>query len=315
MSKNKIPCSVRIFRNLPLIPLIMIRFGFFVSLVFFSAGLCAQTGNAYNAEIRKWDSLRVVNLKAENGWLNLAGLHFLSKGKSSFGSGPQATIKFPKGTIAALAGYFEVSDSTVSISTTELITMNGKAIQQAIIFHKDSATAPELVHGSLKWNIIERDGRFAIRLRNLQSESLKNFKGIERYAVDSAWRVKAVMRDNITPVSIPITNVLGVTSNQPSPGKLFFTINGKQYSLDALDGGKDELFLIFGDETNGLQTYPSGRYMYIPRPGPDGITYIDFNKAYNPPCAFTDYATCPLPPRQNILPVPVTAGEKVYGHH
>ena len=123
------------------------------------------------------------------------------------------------------------------------------------------------------------------------------------------------MRENITPVLIPITNVLGTTSNQQSPGKLFFTINGKQYTLDALEGGKDELFIIFGDETNGLQTYPSGRYMYIKRPAGNGVTYLDFNKAYNPPCAFTDFATCPLPPKQNILPISITAGEKNYGHH
>lgn len=275
----------------------------------------AQPVQNYSDEIRQWDSLRVVNLKAENGWLNLVGLHFLPKGKSSFGSGKQAAIKFPTGTIEELAGYFEVTDNTVNISTNKDILLNGKPAQQAIIFHKDSASSPEVRSGNLKWNIIERDGKFAIRLRNLQSDAIKNFKGIERYTIDSNWRVKAVMRENITPVMIPITNILGTTSNQPSPGKLFFTLNGKQYSLDALDGGKDELFIIFGDETNALETYASGRYMYIKRPGADGVTFIDFNKAYNPPCAFTNYATCPLPPRQNILAISVTAGEKNYGHH
>jgi uncharacterized protein (DUF1684 family) len=182
-----------------------------------------------------------------------------------------------------------------------------------VIFQNDSAT--EVRYGPLKWTIIKRDSQFAIRLRNLQSPAIKDFKGIERFTIDPSWNIKAVMQENVTPVFIPITNVLGKTSNQQSPGKLSFTINGKQYTLDALDGGKDELFIIFGDETNGDQTYPSGRYMYIKRPGADGVTYIDFNKAYNPPCAFTSYATCPLPPKQNILPVAVTAGEKNYGGH
>jgi uncharacterized protein len=294
----------------------MIRFCLILVSCFWGLQLLAQPGTGYVGEIRRWDSLRVVGLKAENGWLNLAGLYFLPKGKTSFGSGEQAVIKFPAGTIPELAGSFEVNDSTVSVTTIKdiQVTVNGKATQQAVVFHKDSASAPEVRYNNLKWNIIQRDGRFAIRLRNLQSESVKNFKGIERYAIDSTWRIKAVMRENITPVFIPITNILGNTSNQQSPGKLFFSINGKQYTLDALDGGKDELFIIFGDETNGSQTYPSGRYMYIKRPAGDGVTYLDFNKAYNPPCAFTDYATCPLPPKQNILPIAVTAGEKNYGH-
>jgi uncharacterized protein len=317
MAKNKIPCCLSIFRNLHPIILIMIRFAFFVLLIFSTFPLIAQPGLDYAGEIRRWDSQRVANLKAENGWLNLAGLLFLPKGTSSFGSGKQATVKFPAGTIDELAGTFVVSDSAVNIITNKeiVVTVNGRSTHQATIFHKDSTSSPEVRYGNLKWNIIERDGKFAIRLRNLQSDAVKNFKGIERYIIDSAWRVKAVMRENIIPVMIPITNILGNTSNQPSPGKLFFTINGKQYSLDALDGGKDELFIIFGDETNGLQTYPSGRYVYIKRPGANGITWIDFNKAYNPPCAFTDYATCPLPPKQNILTLSVTAGEKNYGHH
>lgn len=316
MAKNKIRCSVRIFRNLHLISLIMTRFYLLVLLIFSAFRLAAQTGFDYAGEIRRWDSQRVVNLKAEDGWLNLVGLHFLPKGRSSFGSGNQAAIKFPQGTTPDLAGYFEVTDSTVSINVNnDVVLVNDKPLPQAIIFHKGHGPAPQVRYKNLKWNIIERDEKFAIRLRNLQSDAVKSFKGIERYAIDSTWRVKAVMRENITPVLIPITNVLGTTSNQPSPGKLFFILNGKQYTLDALDGGKDELFIIFGDETNGLQTYPSGRYMYIKRPGANGVTWIDFNKAYNPPCAFTDYATCPLPPKQNILPVPVTAGEKNYGHH
>jgi uncharacterized protein (DUF1684 family) len=299
----------------------MFNFGIKLALllIFCTTAIClsAQTHASHIEEVRQWDSTRIAELKAENGWLNLAGLYFLPVGKSSFGSGEQAVIKFPKRTIPGLAGYFEVTDQSVSIVTNKNIkvTINGKPVQQAVLFHKDSASTRDVYYGSLKWSIIQRDGKFAIRLRDLQSETIKSFKGIERYPIDSSWLIKAVFRENVTPVFIPITNVLGVTSNQLSPGKLIFTLGGKQYTLDALDGGKDELFIIFGDETNGVETYPSGRYIYIKRPAPDEITYIDFNKAYNPPCAFTDYATCPLPPKQNILLIAVTAGEKNYGHH
>ncbi len=109
---------------------------------------------------------------------------------------------------------------------------------------------------------------------------------------------------------ISITNVLGQTTVQVSPGTLVFNLNGKEYLLDALEGGKEELFIIFGDRTNEKETYPAGRYLYIKTPDENGMTEIDFNKAYNPPCAFTPFATCPLPPAQNVLAIPILAGEK-----
>jgi uncharacterized protein len=125
--------------------------------------------------------------------------------------------------------------------------------------------------------------------------------------------VEATLEKNSEVRSISITNVLGQTSAQASPGRLAFTLNGQRYTLDALEEGK-ELFIIFADETSGNGTYPSGRFVYAEKQGPDGKTTLDFNKAYNPPCAFTPYATCPLPPKQNFLPIAVTAGEKDTGH-
>jgi uncharacterized protein (DUF1684 family) len=116
--------------------------------------------------------------------------------------------------------------------------------------------------------------------------------------------------------SIPIPNILGNVTQEPSPGAVVFSIGGQEYRLDAVEEeGEEDLFLIFGDRTNGTATYGAGRFLYAPRPGPDGKTVVDFNKAYNPPCAFTAYATCPLPPPQNRLSVAVTAGEKRYGAH
>jgi uncharacterized protein (DUF1684 family) len=115
--------------------------------------------------------------------------------------------------------------------------------------------------------------------------------------------------------NIFITNILGQTNAQQSPGKLIFSIGGQQYSLDALDEGGEDLFIVFGDATSGEETYPSGRFLYVKKPDASGNTVIDFNKAINPPCAFTKYATCPLPPSQNILPIRVPAGEKNFGRH
>jgi hypothetical protein len=152
----------------------------------------------------------------------------------------------------------------------------------------------------------------AIRLRDLGSPAVEAFTGIERFAVDTRWRIPARVEPHGEGGTISITNVVGQTTDEASPGTVVFAIDGEEYRIDALDGGPDELYLIFGDATNGVSTYPAGRYLYIPRPDREGRTVIDFNKAYNPPCAFTDFATCPLPPSQNVLPIGVTAGEKVY---
>ena len=287
----------------------------FVSCILTATHVPAQSN--YRNEIEQWHSERIASLKAEDGWLNLAGLHWLAPGRNTFGSGEHVAIKFPKGSIPEYAGYFELTDGIVKmvVASGVNITINGAPIPQAIIFHKDSTRAPEMRCGDLKWNIIRREDKYGIRLRNLKAASVEHFKGIERFAVDDAWKLSAVLKPAAIAGGISITNVLGQTNTQASPGKLEFSIGGKKYTLDALDGGKDELFIIFGDETNGVETYPSGRYLYVKRPGPDGVVTLDFNKAYNPPCAFTPYATCPLPPRQNVLPVSITAGEKNYGDH
>jgi uncharacterized protein (DUF1684 family) len=286
-------------------------------LAFTLAGTHANAqSTAYQKEIETWHARRIQNLKADNGWLNLVGLYWLDEGQNSFGSGSQNKIVFPAGTIPGAAGYFERKGNTVKVVTTNNVTLQiaGKAVTEAIIFGKDSTPPPVVSYGSLKWTIIKRDDKIGIRLRDLKSPLAANFKDIDRFPVDTAWTLPATLRSDDQPHGIAITNILGQTNEQKSPGKLVFTVNGQQYTLDALEEG-NELFIIFGDATSGVSTYPSGRFLSVKKPDANGRTTIDFNKAYNPPCAFTPYATCPLPPRQNILPVAITAGEKNYGHH
>ena len=170
-----------------------------------------------------------------------------------------------------------------------------------------------LKHNTLRWFVIKRGERYAIRLRDLESPFLKEFHGIETFIVDSKWKLKA----KFVPTAgkkIAILDITGQTSQQDSPGVLVFTIAGKEYKLDALTEG-EEFFIIFGDKTNKKETYGAGRFVYATKPDAEGYTFLDFNKAYNPPCAFTPYATCPLPPKQNLLPIEIKAGEKNYGHH
>lgn len=269
---------------------------------------------AYKVEVEEWYQKRLTELKGDNGWLNLAGLFWLKEGINTVGSDGSNDLVFPKGKIAAKAGFFLVKNTVVQLNVLPGVDISdrGIPITEKIIFHPDSAKNSLLSHGSLQWFVIKRDDQVGIRLRDLESKLIEEFTGIERYQVNPEWRVEATLEIPVAPRKIDITNVLGQTTAQTSPGTLVFTLKGKEYRLDALEGGKDELFIILGDLTNETETYPAGRYMYIKIPDANGRTIIDFNKAYNPPCAFTPFATCPLPPAQNVLQIAIQAGEKNY---
>jgi hypothetical protein len=276
----------------------------------------AQASDSYVKEISQWDSARVKYLTSDNGWLNLKGLLWLSEGRNSFGSDSSNQVIFPDKKIAAHAGYFELANGVVTMVTQPKagIKVNGKISKSAIIYHKDSSKLPVCSSGSLRWTVKRSDDKYGIRLRDLEHPAVKNFKGIERFPVDSTWKIKAYLDSRQLKSGVAITNVLGQTITHDSPGKLIFTIFNKTYSLDAVWEG-EELYIIFGDETTGVTTYASGRYLYAKKPDANGYTILDFNKALNPPCAFTEFATCPLPPRQNFLDIAITAGEKEYKMH
>ena len=268
---------------------------------------------AYEAEINKWHDKRIEEVKAPNGWLNLIGLYWLEPGINSVGSGENNTIVFPKGTLPEKAGYFLVKDNTVSLTVDKGVDIlsNGAGITNGIIFHPDSAKNPQLAFGSLRWNIIKRDTKLGVRVRDLESKALKDFKGVERFPIDPQWKLTAHFEKADSLKTIDITNVLGQTTPQNSPGAIVFERDGKKYKLDALEG-KDEFFIVFADATTGKETYGGGRFIYVKKPSEDGNTVIDFNKAYNPPCVFSPYATCPLPPKQNVLQIEIKAGELAY---
>jgi uncharacterized protein (DUF1684 family) len=273
----------------------------------------AQTPRTYQDSIVAWHQKRIQDLKAPNGWVNLVGLLWLSPGKNKFGSAFSNQIIFQHKDMPDQAGTFNWENGTVNwVSQKSVATkMNDSLIQEAILFSATEKQAPQISLGSLRWNLIKREEKIGIRLRDVNAPALKKFKSVPYYPINAKYRVDAVLEK---PVSnqLMITNVLGQTTAQETPGRLVFQINGVTYKLDALDEGGDELFVIFGDATNEKETYPTGRFMYVPKPDATGHTVIDFNKAFNPPCAFTVHATCPLPPKQNILPIPLKIGEKKF---
>lgn len=268
----------------------------------------------YKEELNAWDKRRAEILLGPTGWVNVRGLYWLKEGINSFGSGKTNDIVFPDGTIGEKVGFFVLRDTIVTMQLLpgNVVTSNGKPVDSGKIFPSDSSKVKTFESGSLQWFVIKRGNKFGIRLRDLATEKLSSFKGIERFEADLNWRIKAKL--SVKPgKTIEMVNVLGQTSQNRVKGILTFELDRQSYSLDALDeDGK--LFIIFGDATNGSDTYGSGRYLYAAMPESGDIVDLDFNRAINPPCAFTEFATCLLPPKQNILPMRVEAGEKDYHH-
>lgn len=271
----------------------------------------------YREALNTWHQQRIEALKAETGWLNLAGLFWLKEGANTVGGAPGNALTFPGEKAPAQLGTLRLANSTVTFETApgELVRAGGEPLTAPTTVFGDDVKEPvTLSYGSLRWFIIKRGDRYAVRLRDLESPDLKRFTGIDRFPADEAFRVKARVEKPDLPRTIPILDVIGQTSQQPLVGTLVFDIGGKTHRLDAIGEG-ERLFILFGDATNGHDTYGSGRFLYADTPGTDGLTTLDFNRAINPPCAFTTFATCPLPPKQNRLTVAIPAGEKRYGEH
>ncbi|MBX2963448.1 MAG: DUF1684 domain-containing protein [Cyclobacteriaceae bacterium] len=271
---------------------------------------------AYRKAIIEWQQKRNDYQVSGQGWVNLAGLFWLKEGINTFGSGASNDFIFPSGKIPERAGFLLLKDGLVTLEGAEGVefSINGAQVSSAVVYHPDSSRLV-IEYGPLRWFFIKRDDKLGIRLRDLEHPHLKEFKGIDFSDINPEWRIEGRVEWADSSRTIEITNVLGQTLQQRSVGTLVFSYQDKEYRLDALDEGGNEFFIIFGDETNARETYGAGRYMYVPVPEDGDNIIIDFNKAYNPPCAFTEFATCPLPPKQNILPFAIPVGEKNYGDH
>jgi hypothetical protein len=272
-----------------------------VCLLLSGAAILAMSADqaAFRAEIARWQRDRDAGLRADGGWLTVAGLFWLRPGANSFGKDPAAEIVLPDG--PSRAGVFTFDGHRVKV------TMDGATRE----VKPDSA---DVVHvGRLSLFVIRRSDKFGIRLKDPESQFRREFHGLEYFPPSETWRVTA--RWVPAPKKVPILNVLGQTEPSDCPGYAEFQLGGKQLRLYPIleEPGAKELFYIFRDETAGKETYGAGRFLYSEMPR-DGKVVLDFNKAYNPPCSFTPYATCPLPPPENRLAVRIEAGEKKYGH-
>ncbi len=284
----------------------------------FSFSLFAQPSDSLTKAIQQWDGQRIAELKAENGWLNLAGLEWLKPGMNSIGSGKDANIHFPAGKFPLSAGSLIWENNEVWYAPDAAVTMqdNGVPIKEKKLLWSEKGTNDtKLSYATIRWTIIKRDTKIGVRIRDLSSPAIQDFKGIDRFPARPDWVIQArfVPEPSWSFRTIPIVNVLGQTIQMKTLGKFLVNIGGQAYQLDAIEDGPGIPLIVFGDPTNDVTTYGSGRFLSPPMPA-EGVTdvWLDFNKAYNPPCAFTSFATCPLPPPQNQLQLPVEAGEKLY---
>ena len=292
------------------------------SLVPAAAGLLAlgatvSADEVHRDSIRRWRQRREERLRADGGWLSVVGLFWLKEGENRFGTSPVCDIRLPPGSARPVAGVFELRNgqTTVRLEPGSAATVAGKPLAGTVALRPDGAGTPDVLEqGRLSMHVIERGGRYGIRVKDPESVARKGFSGLKWFEVDEHYRVVArfVAHPTLKPLKVP--NVLGQATTMPSPGYAEFTIAGKKVRLDGVleEPQAEELFFILRDETSGKETYGAGRFLYSELPK-DGKVTLDFNKAYNPPCAFTAYATCPLPPPQNSLPVRIEAGEKAYG--
>lgn len=297
-------------RRLPLVAALALRSS--------TSAATPPSPSPYLQDVAEWRAGRETRVRAESGWLTVVGLFWLHEGSNTFGSGPDNEIRLPA-SVPAQAGTIEFQGGKVSYRLAPGVTAT-IAEQPAPAegpVRVDVEGDPTVVRfGPVGFHVIKRGDRYGVRVKDREADALKQFTGVQWYEATDAARVVARFVTHAKPQTIGITNVLGQVEQLPSPGYAEFTLNGHKLRLDPVieEPGADELFYIFRDRTSGRTTYGAGRFLYSPMPK-DGTVVLDFNKAYTPPCAFTRFATCPLPPARNRLDVAVEAGERFLGLH
>jgi uncharacterized protein (DUF1684 family) len=272
----------------------------------FMCGALWPASDGYRSQIEEWRRQREAALKADGGWLTVTGLFWLHEGENSFGAASSSAsakdIVLPPEP-AVKDGVFDLHGGKITLR------LDGQTRE----LKPDSTEAPDLVAmGSLTMFAIQRGGKYGIRLKDNNSRLRKEFSGLHYFPVGLDYRITTRLKADAR--KIPILNILGQVEDTPSPGYVEFELHGQKLRLTPVEETPNVLFFIFRDLTAGKETYGSGRFLDADL-GKDGEVVLDFNKAYNPPCAFTSYATCPLPPKENRLAVRVEAGELKYGSH
>jgi hypothetical protein len=267
----------------------------------------SQGAEAFHAEHEAWRAKRLASLTREDGWLSVVGLAWLSPGENLLGSGEEAALRLPE-KAPARAGTFTWAEGAVRFQAEAGVhcTLDGKPFAAGPM----EPNSRMVLHlGDLRLSLIRRGERVGLRMKDTRAEALRAFTGIPAFAPDPAWRVEGRFEAYPEPRTVKVPTVIGTPMEAKAPGRVHFRLKGRAFSLEPVLEPDGTLFFIFRDATSGADTYGAGRFLYAPAPK-DGKVVLDFNRAENPPCAFTAYATCPLPPKGNALKVTIRAGEK-----
>ena len=274
--------------------------------------MASRINNAtYIADLLAWRQQMEVSLRAEDSWLSLAGLHWLApQTRMTIGADAACDITLPAGDVPAQLGFLTlIGDSVLLEAHSGATEINGNLSQSAMLRPDTAEDGPTLVTiGSVTFYVIQRGDQFAIRVRDLNNPARLAFTGRRWFAPNLDYRVTAIFTPAETPRTLTIINSVGLAVPMSNPGSVAFTLHGRVLGLEAFASSPGKLWFIFKDLTNGAETYGAGRFLTVPLAADNSVD-LDFNRAYSPPCAFTEYATCPLAPKENHLPVRIEAGE------
>lgn len=300
----------------------MIRSSLIVAVAIMGVATVQATGvDHYRQDVEQWRAGRIERLTAPDGWLSLIGLEWLKPGDNRIGSAADNDIVLKAGPkhlgVVRLAGD---GNMQLSLAVDSGALIDGKAVQQAVLVddaHAGEAGPTTVSFGTASFHAIDRGSRKGLRVKDADAPTRQHFAGIDSFPIDSAWRIEATWVPAQPGTMLEMGTAIGTIDKFPVPGKLEFTRDGKHFALLPVieEPGDTQYFIVFADRTSGKETYGAARFVYVDPPK-GGKVVLDFNKAYNPPCAFTSFATCPLAPPENRLDLRVTAGEKKYagGH-
>jgi uncharacterized protein (DUF1684 family) len=271
---------------------------------------------AHRADILRARAERELRLRSPTGWLSLVGLHWLREGEQRFGGATtnEIVLRAEGGDLPPVAGILAVVDGRVMVRPVvgAGLTANGRVVTEETELVDDEQEAPTTLElASLRLQLIRRgQGRLGLRVRDAEAPALRAFHGLSYFDIDPARRLSGRILPASPGATLAVPDVLGDVNDEPTPGVVELVIEGQPFRLHALESMPGHLWLVFGDATNGTDTYGGGRFLVTGEVQPDGGVEVDFNLAYNPPCAFSPYATCPLPPEGNRLPMRIEAGER-----
>lgn len=297
----------------------------FIALIGFISSGCQKSATPvdreqYTREIEEWKKQRLARLTRDDGWLTLVGLFWLKQGENSVGSDSANTVVLPQGKASKRLGSLWVKKEALQFKAQPGagVKYNNSPITSLVLKSDADDGGPTILKaGTVRFYVIKRGEQYAVRVKDSESPARVHFKGLEYFPIDPAWRVEAKFEPYVPPKKLEILSQVGTVEEYTCPGALVFEIGAKTYRLDPVvePGAEDELFIMLADETNGKETYAVGRQMYTAAPDSNNRVILDFNKAFNWPCVFTEYATCPIPPPQNRMPIRVETGEKMYNGH